>query len=244
MNRNTIRLIVAALAGWLLGALGGLAVVPYSVYTVLFVAVLAVPVLIAVTEFRPGPAGRQGALTVLRGRYRLAWAVPVLVLAVFMGWINLFLFAQAVVAVDGERVQATLADTVRTERWHDPGEDVECVLARPDGRRIPGALPLDDADTCRQTEDVLVDPYGIVDPVRYDPDSIGATQSQILFLAIILALSVPAAWPRRAAPTSRGPRTPARPRPGRVRRRCRPPAVRGPRPDLSTTDGRTCPVHR
>ena len=76
--------------------------------------------------------------------------------------------------------------------------DVECVLARPDGRRIPGALPVPDGEACGGTEDVIVDPYGLVDPVRQRDDPGDLAGTQVLLLGSALVSCVPAAWPKRA----------------------------------------------
>jgi hypothetical protein len=52
-------------------------------------------------------------------------------------------------------------------------------------------------DICGQHEFVIVDRYGIVDPVRGREPPSGAVASELALLAIPLVLCAPAAWPRR-----------------------------------------------
>lgn len=59
MNRNTVRLMVAVVVAWLTGVLGGLAVVPYSAFAFIFVAVLMLPAMVAFWD-SDGLAKRYG----------------------------------------------------------------------------------------------------------------------------------------------------------------------------------------
>jgi hypothetical protein len=212
--------MVAILVAWLAGALGGLALVPYAALVFIFVAVLILPTLVAFWDSdglwkRYGQrwripmsrAERDRAnyiswailAEIVTKRYRVVWLIVTMVLGLLAATANMLGgFASAVVAVDGQPVHATRLRLERTERLRDPGYDVECVLARPDGRRIPGALPIPDGDTCGETEDVWVDPHGLVDPVRQQDEPGDVLSVQALLLGLALLSCVPAARPRRA----------------------------------------------
>ncbi|MEV8514600.1 hypothetical protein [Dactylosporangium sp. NPDC051484] len=218
MNRNTVRLMAAVVAGWLVAALGGLAVVPYSAFAYVFVAVLAVPTLVAFwdperlfgrrwgSDSPPGNAADHEAdvgvlVQIALGRYRPVWLIVTMALGLAAAMVNMVGgFAATVVAIDGEPVHATRVRLERTKRLRDPGYHVECVLARPDGTRIPGGLPVPDGDTCGETEDVIVDPHGLVDPVRQRDDPAGSVGVQVLALGAALLSCVPAARPRPSPP--------------------------------------------
>lgn len=138
--------------------------------------------------------------TSVRLRYRIRWLALALTAGTLLGWFNMFGFNSTVLSVDGERVHATVTEVVEYER-SDGGYDTECVLTRPNGTRIPGALVA--ADGCRETEDVLVSRHGLVDPMRAEDapdgaDLAGPIAGQLCVLIFALALCVPAAWPRSA----------------------------------------------
>ena len=50
VNRNTGRLAAAVILAWLIGALGGLAIVPFAAFVPIFVAVLIVPLVVALWD--------------------------------------------------------------------------------------------------------------------------------------------------------------------------------------------------
>jgi hypothetical protein len=208
VNRNTVRLAVAVLAGWFAGALGGLAVVPYWAFAFVFTAVFVLPTAVAFwdSDWRrrpipPSEVGRHRAdyitgvrlAALVRRRYRVWWLAVVMALGLLAAVLNMFGgFASTVVSLDGERVHATRVRLDATKRARDPGYDVECVLARPDGTRIPGAIPIPDGDTCGATEDVVVDPYGLVDPVRQADDPADLAIGDVFVLGLALLTCVPA----------------------------------------------------
>jgi hypothetical protein len=239
MNRNTVRLMAAVVVGWLTGALGGLAVVPYAAIVFVFVAVLMLPVLVAFWDsddlwkqyglrhrwrLRMSPAERDRAnyvswailAEIVMKRYRALWLIGPIALGLLAATTNMLGgFASIVVALDGEPVHATRIHLIRTSRLVDPGDTVECVLARPDGTRIPGGLPVPDGDVCGETEDVIVDPHGLVDPVRQRDDPGDEADAQVILLGLALVSCVPAAWPkRRNGPEIRSGRSPEPPQPG------------------------------
>jgi hypothetical protein len=227
--------MVAVVVAWLTGVLGGLAVVPYFAFVFIFVAVLMLPAMVAFWD-SDGLAKRYGQhrwripmsqadrdranyvggvilAEIVMKRYRVVWLIATMALGLLAAIVNMFGgFASTVAALDGEPVHAIRVRLDSTKRLRDPGYDVECVLARPDGRRIPGALPIPDGDTCGETEDVIVDPHGLVDPVRQrDVGNPGdAVGSQVLLLGLALLTCVPAAWPKREDEYVRPARRPRR----------------------------------
>lgn len=75
----------------------------------------------------------------LTARYRPLWLIGTIALGLLVAMLSLFGgFASIVVALDGQPVHATRVRVDSTRRLVDSGSDVECVLARPDGTRIPG----------------------------------------------------------------------------------------------------------
>jgi hypothetical protein len=219
VNRNTLRLASAVLVAWLTGALGGLAVMPAQAFVFVFVAVLVLPMAVAywdsdrlATRYRhPGwrvltsRAERDRANyisgwvfgEIVTNRYRLVWLVVTMALGLLAALVNMLGgFSATVVLLDGQPVHATL---MRQEETKSRGDYFECVLAHPDGRRIPGTLASVDEGPCGTTEDVIVDPHGLVDPVRQADiaDSGGPASVGAVFLGLALLTCVPAAWPRR-----------------------------------------------
>src|SRR4029450_10138291 len=96
-------------------------------------------------------------------RYRKGWTALLLLFAIGHAIANMFLFAPTVLQYDGEPVAAT-AVRQRHPYADRPGSSIECILARPDGRAIAGALP--SGTDCAESYDVIVSKHGLVDPVR------------------------------------------------------------------------------
>jgi hypothetical protein len=239
VNRNTVRLVVAVLVAWLVGALDGLAVVTKSAWVFVFCAVIVFPVCITLWDLDPlAPRLRvrpwrlpssqaevdQNFIAYLvmlvSQRYRVWWLIVTMVLGLLAATVIMFDgLASAVVSLDGEPVHATASDAGSGQ--------AECVLTRPDGSRLPGTLSIPEGETCAATEDVLVDPHGLVDPVRQrDVDGAGIViGTQVTLLGLALLSCVPAAWPKRTGPSEPpgpGPRQPlADPDARRLRRRGR-----------------------
>ncbi|WP_426503634.1 hypothetical protein ACPPVO_39255 [Dactylosporangium sp. McL0621] len=223
---------MAVVAAWLVAALGGLAAVPYAAFVWVFVAVLILPAMVAFWDSehaarRGRPRLDSGALLflIVQRQYRLGWLIVTVVLGSLAAASNMFGgFASIVVAFDGELVHAALLRADIRDRPRDAGYDEECVLARPDGRRIPGAVPMFDDRECETTQDVVVDPHGLVDPVPQRDDPGSGAAADALLLGLALASCVPAGRPRRASGPAdaavQNPRPPS-PHPGRRRRRLR-----------------------
>jgi hypothetical protein len=209
VNRNTVRLLAAVAVAWLTGALGGLAAVPYAAFVFVFCGVLVLPFCVAFWDsdklwkkygLRPWPPpltqseatrrnylGARALGELAMQRYRFPWLFAPVVLGLLAAITNLFGgFAATVASIDGVPVHATRVQLVRG----NGGRDLECVLAGPDDRRIPGTMPASDGSVCDATEDVLVDPLGLVDPVRLadDPATVAGTDAVLLGLALLSCL--------------------------------------------------------
>jgi len=220
--------MAAVVAGWLTGAVGALAVVPFAAYVFVFVAILILPGCVAFwdsdglarrdgkpqSRFRMSAAERRRAnadslaivIEIATTRYRPLWLIGPVALGFLVAMLSLFGgFASLVVALDGQPVHATVVRADSTRRLADSGSDVECVLARPDGTRIPGALPLEGGDVCGESEDVIVDPHGLVDPVRQGDDPGALAEGQAVLLGLALVSGIPAAWPKGANGPQTGP---------------------------------------